>query len=204
MYLFISAIFAKDIARFIIFGVGDVPDADIFRFLAKFALPLSHFDAKYTTAIGRAAKGSQRMMSENGRHSEDEVQRACESLHGWVRERRATLAVAAMLATQEGAPEGVSMPGLIVAGALGDLDEADIAVLLAQLEVAVMMSLGQLAEHAEMGEAAFRGIVRAARRHLLEAFDMSLCEDRECCECCGGDGGDEEGGRGGRGGRGGE
>ena len=64
-----------------------------------------------------------------------------------------------------------------MAGAVGTLNEAEMAVLLAQLDVAVLMVLSQMAAGAEMGEDAFRELVNTARREMLDAAGLGLCDD---------------------------
>lgn len=109
-------------------------------------------------------------------HSDDEIRAAADGLLAWAKEHRGTLAVAAMLGADDG-PAPAARAEAMVAGAVGALNEAEIAVLLAQLDVAVLLMLSQMAAGAEMGEERFRKIVNTARRAMLDGAGLDLCDD---------------------------
>ncbi|MCC5824346.1 MAG: hypothetical protein JJU44_13795 [Planctomycetes bacterium] len=114
-------------------------------------------------------------------HTEAEIKAASEDLLEWAKRHRGALAVAAMLGEDDG-PVPAARAEAIVAGAVGPLNEAEIAVLLAQLDVAVLVMLTQMAAGAEMGEERFRRLVNTARREMLDAAGLDLCGE------CGGAG----------------
>jgi len=116
-------------------------------------------------------------MTNDNRHTADEITAAANGLLEWAREHGGVLAVAATLGEDRDGPVPAARPEALVAGAVGTLNEAEVAVLLAQLDVAVLLVLSQMAAGAEMGDAAFRELVNTARRELLDAAGFDLCDD---------------------------
>jgi len=116
-------------------------------------------------------------MAHGHTHTADEITAAADGLLAWAKEHGGVLAVAATLGEDRDGPIPAARPEALVAGAAGTLNEADIAVLIAQLDVAVLMVLSQMAAGAEMGEAAFRGLVNKTRREMLDAAGLDLCDD---------------------------
>lgn len=116
-------------------------------------------------------------MTNNNTHTADEITAAADGLLAWAKQHGATLAVAATLGEDRYGPVPAARPEALVAGAVGTLNETEIAVLLAQLDVAVLMVLSQMAAGAEMGEDAFRELVNKARREMLDAAGLDLCDD---------------------------
>ena len=116
-------------------------------------------------------------MTNDNTHTADKIKTAADGLLAWANEHGAVLAVAATLGEDHDGPVPAARPEAMVAGAVGKLNEAEIAVLLAQLDVAVLMVLAQMAAGAEMGEDAFRELVNQARREMLDAAGLDLCDD---------------------------
>lgn len=118
-------------------------------------------------------------MADNAKSTE-QIEAAGEGLYAWVRETGGVLAIAAMMGDDEESGGIASRPEALIAGALGSCSEANIAVLIAQLDVAVLLMLSQMAEGAEMGEEKFRELVKTARKHMLDEEGLALCD--ECDE----------------------
>ena len=116
-------------------------------------------------------------MTNDNTHTANEIEAAADGLLAWAREHGAVLAVAATLGEDQDGPVPAARPEALVAGAVGTLNEAEIAVLLAQLDVAVLMVLSQMAAGAEMSEQPFRELVNTARREMLDAAGLDLCEE---------------------------
>ena len=116
-------------------------------------------------------------MTNDNTHTTDEIKTAADGLLAWAKEHGTVLAVAATLGEDHDGPVPAARPEALVAGAVGTLNEAEVAVLLAQLDVAVLMVLTQIAAGAEMGEDAFRELVNKARREMLDAAGLDLCDD---------------------------
>jgi hypothetical protein len=110
-------------------------------------------------------------------HTTDEIEAAGERLLAWAKGLGGVLVIAATLGKDPEDPFGASRPEAVIAGAVGKLNEAEVALLLAQLEVAVLMVLSQMAPGAEMGEDGFRAIVAKARRAMLGAEGLDLCDE---------------------------
>ncbi|MBL4697525.1 MAG: hypothetical protein JKX70_01690 [Phycisphaerales bacterium] len=106
------------------------------------------------------------MTTENGTtHTHEQIDAASESLLEWAKEHRNVFAVAAMFGTDE--ETHFPQPEAIVAGAISELNEGDVAALLAQLHVVVLMMIDQIASGAEMGEEAFRRMFKTLLNHML-------------------------------------
>jgi surfactin synthase thioesterase subunit len=87
------------------------------------------------------------------------------------------LTIAAVLGPDPDSGGIAAQPEALFAASLGALNETEIAVLLAQLDVAVLTVLSQMAPHTEMGEDAFRRIVNTARKSMLDAEGLDLCDE---------------------------
>lgn len=106
------------------------------------------------------------MTTENGTtHTHEQIDTASESLLEWTKKHRNVFAIAAMLGEDD--ESHFPHPEAIVAGAMSELNEGDVAALLAQLHVAVLMMIDQIAAGAEMGETAFRRIFKTLLNHML-------------------------------------
>lgn len=116
-------------------------------------------------------------MSEVGTKTAAEIETAGERLLAWAREHGSVLAVAATLGEDVDGPVSAARPEALVAGAVGSLNETEIAVLIAQLDVAVLLTLSQMAAGADMGEETFRAIVNRTRREMLSAAGLDLCDE---------------------------
>ncbi|MFG0300410.1 MAG: hypothetical protein ACF8K1_12495 [Phycisphaerales bacterium JB047] len=116
-------------------------------------------------------------MDSDNTHTADEITAAADGLLAWAKEHGAVLTVAATFREYRDGPVPAARPEALVAGAVGTLNEAEVAVLLAQLDVAVLMVLSQMAAGAEMGEEAFRELVNRARREMLDAAGLDQCDD---------------------------
>ncbi len=116
-------------------------------------------------------------MTNDNTHTANEITAAADGLLAWAQEHGGVLAVAATLGEDRDGPVPAARPEALVAGAVGTLNEAEIAVLIAQLDIAVLMVLSQMAAGAEMGENAFRKLVNQARAEMLDAAGLDLCDD---------------------------
>jgi hypothetical protein len=131
---------------------------------------------RYVQRITYPTTPTEHDMADENIHTEAEIKAAAEGLLQWAKEHGGVLAVAAMFGEDDG-PIAATRPEAVVAGALGHLNELEIAVLIAQLDVAVLLMLGQIAASAEMGEANFRKIVNRTRQQMLAEEGLDLCDD---------------------------
>lgn len=115
-------------------------------------------------------------MSNEITHTPEEIDTAGGELLAWAAALGGVLAVAATLGEDTGGPVPAARPEAMLVGAVGTLSETMVAVLLAQLEVAVLMMLSKMAPGAEMGEHKFRAIVNRTRREMLNAAGLDLCD----------------------------
>ena len=106
-----------------------------------------------------------------------EIEMAGERLLAWTNQTGGALAVAAVFGPDPDSGGMVSQPEALFAASLGELTETEVAVLLAQLDVAVLTVLSRMAPHTDMGEDAFRRIVNTTRRRMLEAEGLDLCDE---------------------------
>lgn len=109
--------------------------------------------------------------------SAEQIEAAGERLLAWARQTGGVLTVAAMLGRDEESGVMASQPEALFVASMGELRETDIAVLLAQLEVAVLVILSRIAPHSDLGEDAFRRIVNTARKQMLDAKGLDLCDE---------------------------
>lgn len=116
-------------------------------------------------------------MSDNGTKTAGEIDAAGERLLAWAKQTGGTLAIAAVFGPDPDSGGIATQPEALFAASLGELTETEIAVLLAQLDVAVLTVLSQMAPHTEMGEDAFRRIVNTTRREMLAAEGLDLCDE---------------------------
>ena len=70
-----------------------------------------------------------------------------------------------------------SRPEALFAASMGGLTETDVAVLLAQLDVAVLVLLSRIAPHTDLGEDEFRQIVNNTRRQMIDDEGLDLCTE---------------------------
>lgn len=118
------------------------------------------------------------MTTENGiTHTHEQIDGASESLPEWAKKHRNVFAVAAMLGEDD--ETRFPQPEAIVAGAMSELNEGDVAALLAQLHVAVLMMIDQIASGAEMGEKAFRRMFKTLLNHMLDAAGVTQTDQIE-------------------------
>ena len=106
-----------------------------------------------------------------------EIEMAGERLLAWTKQTGGSLAVAAVFGPDPDSGGMAAQPEGLFAASLGALSETEIAVLLAQLDVAVLAVLSRMAPHTDMGEEAFRQIVNTTRRRMLEAEGLDLCDE---------------------------
>ncbi len=116
-------------------------------------------------------------MADHATKTASEIEAAGERLLAWARQTGGTLAVAAVFGPDTDSGGMASQPEGLFAASLGELSETEIAVLLAQLDVAVLTVLSRMAPHTDMGEDAFRRIVNTTRRRMLEAEGLDLCDE---------------------------
>jgi hypothetical protein len=133
-------------------------------------------DHRYVQRITFPTTHTEHDMADENIHTEAEIKAAAEGLLQWAKEHGGVLAVAAMFGDDDG-PIAATRPEAVVAGALAHFNELEIAVLIAQLDVAVLLMLGQIAASAEMGEANFRKIVNRTRQQMLAEEGLDLCDD---------------------------
>jgi len=117
-------------------------------------------------------------MSDDGTKTASEIDAAGERLLAWAKKTGGALAIAAVFGPDADSGGIAAQPEALFAASLDELSETEIAVLLAQLDVAVLTVLSQMATHTEMGEDAFRRIVNTTRRRMLEAEGLDLCDER--------------------------
>ena len=118
------------------------------------------------------------MTTNNGTtHTHEQIDTASESLLEWAKKHRNVFAVAAILGEDD--ETHFPQPEAIVAGAMSELNEGDVAALLAQLHVAVLMMIDQIALGAEMGEEAFRRIFKTLLNHMLDAAGVTQTDQIE-------------------------
>ncbi len=70
-------------------------------------------------------------------------------------------------------------PEAVVAGALSELDEGDAVGRLVQLQVAVQMTIDQIAVDADMGEEAFRRLFKTLLSHMLNETGITPTDQIE-------------------------
>tara|TARA_A100001391_G_C5052738_1_gene273905 strand:+ start:323 stop:724 length:402 start_codon:yes stop_codon:yes gene_type:complete len=118
------------------------------------------------------------MTTENGTtHTHQQIDGVSESLLEWAKKHRNVLAVAAMLGEDD--ETHYPHPEAIVAGAMSELKEGDVVALLVQLQVAVQMTIDQIAMDAEMGEEAFRRMFKTLLNHMLDAAGVTQADQIE-------------------------
>ena len=116
-------------------------------------------------------------MADDATKTASEIEAAGKRLLAWAKETGGALAVAAVFGPDPDSGGMASQPEGLFAASLGALSETEIAVLLAQLDVAVLTVLSRMAPHTDMGEDAFRRIVNTTRRRMLEAEGLDLCDE---------------------------
>ncbi len=116
-------------------------------------------------------------MSEIDTKTAAEIEAAGGRLLAWAKQTGGVLTVAAMLGSDDESGGLASQPEALFAASMGELEETEIAVLLAQLDVAVLVLLSRFAPHSDLGEDAFRRIVNDARRQMLDAEGLDLCDE---------------------------
>lgn len=106
-----------------------------------------------------------------------EMNAAGERLLEWSKATGAVLAIAATFGSDDESGGMVSRPEALFAASMGGLTETEVAVLLAQLDVAVLVLLSRIAPHTDLGEDAFRRIVNNTRRQMLDDEGLDLCTE---------------------------
>lgn len=116
-------------------------------------------------------------MADDATKTASEIEAAGERLLAWAKQTSGALAVAAVFGPDPDSGGMAMQPEGLFAASLGDLSETEIAVLLAQLDVAVLTVLSRMAPHTDMGEDAFRRIVNNTRREMLAEEGLDLCDE---------------------------
>ena len=116
-------------------------------------------------------------MADHATKTANDINAAGEQLLKWAQGTGDVLTIAATFGRDEDSGGMASRPEVLFAASLGELSETEIAVLLAQLDVAVLTVLSRMAPHTDMGENAFRRIVNTTRRRMLEAEGLDLCDE---------------------------
>lgn len=106
--------------------------------------------------------------------TEAEFKGAGEGLMAWADQTAGVLAFAAMLASDEDSGSMASTPAAFFAGSLEGLTETDIAALLAQIHVAVLLFVSRFAGDSKMGADAFRRVFDTARTQMAGGGDTQL------------------------------
>lgn len=109
--------------------------------------------------------------------TESEIKSAGERLLEWSKATGGALAIAATFGRDEESGGMASRPEALFAASMGGLTETEVAVLLAQLDVAVLVLLSRIAPHTDLGEDAFRQIVNDTRRQMLDDEGLDLCTE---------------------------
>ena len=99
--------------------------------------------------------------------------------HGWVRRHGPLISLSAMLVTGAGEIADIPEPHGFVIGSLGDMSEAEIALLLVQLETFLLVTLASVAGTAAMGEEAFRSLYLKYRKIMMQKERVEVCPDCE-------------------------
>ncbi|GAB4545265.1 MAG: hypothetical protein Tsb0013_02980 [Phycisphaerales bacterium] len=106
-----------------------------------------------------------------------EMTAAGERLLKWAQRAGDVLTIAATFGRDEESGGMASRPEALFAASMGGLTETEVAVLLAQLDVAVLVLLSRIAPHTDLGEDAFRRIVNDTRRQMLDDEGLDLCTE---------------------------
>lgn len=113
----------------------------------------------------------------DSRKTASEMNAAGERLLEWSKAIGGVLTVAATFGSDDESGGMVSRPEALFAASMGGLTETEVAVLLAQLDVAVLILLSRIAPHTDLGEDAFRQIVNNTRRQMLDDEGLDLCTE---------------------------
>jgi hypothetical protein len=110
------------------------------------------------------------------RHDAESVRDAYERLTGWTARTQSVIAVAAML-SREKPTDGLDepLPQLLLAIEAKQLCGAELALMIAQLDVATVMVLNRVSGDTDLDEEDFLAIYRAARKHLMQRYSDGLC-----------------------------
>ncbi len=106
-----------------------------------------------------------------------EINAAGERLLKWAQGTGDVLTIAATFGHDEESGGMASRPEALFAASMGGLTETEVAVLLAQLDVAVLILLSRIAPQTDLGEDAFRRIVNNTRRRMLDDEGLDLCTE---------------------------
>ena len=106
-----------------------------------------------------------------------EIDSAGERLLAWAKDTGGVLTIAATLGRDDESGGIASRPEALFAASMGGLSETEVAVLLAQLDVAVLVLLSRIAPHTDLGEQSFRRIVNNTRRQMLDDEGLDLCTE---------------------------
>lgn len=106
-----------------------------------------------------------------------EMNAAGERLLKWAQEVGDVLTIAVTFGRDEESGGMASRPEALFAASMGRLTETEVAVLLAQLDVAVLILLSRIAPSTDLGEDAFRQIVNNTRRQMLDDEGLDLCTE---------------------------
>ena len=106
-----------------------------------------------------------------------EILSAGERLLGWAKKTGGVLTIAATFGHDEESGGMASRPEALFAGSMEGLTETEVAVLLAQLDVAVLILLSRIAPQTDLGEDEFRRIVNDTRQRMLDDEGLDLCTE---------------------------
>ena len=113
----------------------------------------------------------------DGIKSESEINAAGKRLLAWAKETGGVLTIAAAFGRDEESGGMASRPEALFASSMGGLSETEVAVLFAQLDVAVLILLSRIAPQTDLGEDEFRRIVNDTRRRMLDDEGLDLCTE---------------------------
>ena len=106
-------------------------------------------------------------MTDHATKTASEIEAAGERLLKWAQGVGGVLSIAATFGSDDESGGMVSRPEALFAASMSGLTETEVAVLLAQLDVAILILLSRIAPQTDLGEDAFRRIVNDTRRRML-------------------------------------
>lgn len=115
-------------------------------------------------------------MSDNAKTA-SEMNAAGERLLEWAQGTGGVLTIAATFGHDEDSGGMASQPEALFASSMGGLSETEVAVLFAQLDVAVLILLSRIAPQTDLGEDEFRRMVNDTRRRMLDDEGLDLCTE---------------------------
>ena len=116
-------------------------------------------------------------MADHATKTASEIEAAGERLLAWAKDTGGVLTIAATFGHDEESGGMATRPEALFAASMGGFSETEVAVLLAQVDVAVLILLSRIAPQTDLGEDAFRRIVNDTRRRMLDNEGLDLCTE---------------------------